>query len=199
MSGEQRMHETERQRHIAKIKRMIEAVGLKAKDFCLTQPPPPGRKDDAYPGWKAREGNRRRIARYMSLHGISAHDLAPAAQTAPPQLDMFPAAAEPSTEPGTTHELVGLAITLPESCPRCGGHDAWIGAGRGPHKAAIMCVCGRHLGWMSVPTFNFINATVQQFGRPTEPILVNRQQATAEVKSPTTANAKGNPCHGEYP
>jgi hypothetical protein len=68
------------------------------------------------------------------------------------QHDMFPAS--PVADDG----LVGLAITLPEACPRCSGHDAVIGAGRGPHKASIMCVCGRHLGWMSITTFNFINA-----------------------------------------
>jgi hypothetical protein len=98
------------------------------------------------------------------------------------QLGMFgnpAAAAEPD------NSLIGLAITLPDQCPRCCGHDAVIGAGRGPHKASIMCVCGRHLGWMSLATFNFINATVQQFGRPTEPICVNRQPTTAEVKSST--------------
>jgi len=82
--------------------------------------------------------------------------------------------------------LIGLAITLPEQCPRCNGHDAVIGAGRGLHKASIMCICGRHIGWMSIATFNFINATVQQFGRPTEPICMNRQRPTAEVKSSTT-------------
>ena len=95
------------------------------------------------------------------------------------QLNMF--AAVPVDE--TT--LVGLAIALPEQCSRCSGNDAVIGAGRGPHKASIMCVCGRHLGWMSVPTFNFIVGTVRQFGRPSEAICVNRKppSTTAEVKS----------------
>ena len=98
------------------------------------------------------------------------------------QLDMF--AAEPNTEPSTNSDLVGLAITLPHPCPRCSGHDAVIGTGRGPHKVSIMCVCGRHLGWISVPTFNFIAETVRQFGRPSEPISVNRKPPT------TTADAK---------
>ena len=95
------------------------------------------------------------------------------------QLDMFAA------EPSTNDDLVGLAITLPEPCPRCSGHDAVMGAGRGLHKASIMCVCGRHLGWISVPTFNFIAETVRQFGRPSEPISVNRKPptTTADVKS----------------
>jgi hypothetical protein len=94
--------------------------------------------------------------------------------------DIFPA------EPAADVSLIGLAITLPEHCPRCRGHDAVIGAGRGPHKASIMCCCGRHLGWMSAATFSFIAETVTHFGRPSEPICVNRQPATAELKSPTT-------------
>ena len=67
---------------------------------------------------------------------------APPAAPAPraAQLDMFPAAVEPTTD----SPLVGLAVTLPDQCPRCRGHDAVIGAGRGPHKASIMCVCGCH-------------------------------------------------------
>jgi hypothetical protein len=102
------------------------------------------------------------------------------------QLNMF------GTELSTDGSLVGLAIMLPEQCPRCGGHDAVIGAGRGPHKASIMCVGGRHLGWMSIATFNFIHSIVQQFGRPTEPICANRQRVTAEVKSPITPDMKAN-------
>jgi len=197
LSGEQRIHEAERQQRIAEIKRLMEATGFVAKDFFLTQPPPPDKKDDAYPRWKAREVSRRRIARRMYRYGLPAHDLVsmPRAETAPARLDMFPAV-EPPTEPSTSNDLVGLAITLPEQCPRCSGHDAWVGAGRWPHKASIMCVCGRHLGWLSTATFNFINATVQQFGRPTEPICVNRQRAAAEVKSPITANAMKGNCNG---
>jgi hypothetical protein len=97
------------------------------------------------------------------------------------QPDMF------SAEPATDMDLIGLAITVPERCPRCSGHDAVIGTGRGPHKASIMCVCGRHLGWMSTPTFNFLAETVRQFARPSEPISVTRKPppTTAEAKSST--------------
>jgi hypothetical protein len=83
----------------------------------------------------------------------------------------------------TMTALIGLAITGPEPCPRCSGHDAVIGAGRGPHKASIMCVCGRHLGWMSVATFNFIAETVCRFGRPSVPICVNRKPPTTTVET----------------
>ena|SRR5262249_7306290 len=88
--------------------------------------------------------------------------------------------------PSTDANPIGLAITMPEPCPRCSGHDAVIGAGRGPHKASIMCVCGRHLSWMSVLTFNFIAEVVRRFGQPNESVCVNRQPATAELKSPIT-------------
>jgi hypothetical protein len=96
------------------------------------------------------------------------------------QLDIFDA---PPVEEAS---LAGLAITLPEPCPRCSGHDAVIGTGRGPHKASIMCVCGRHLGWMSVLTFNFIAETVRQFGRPSEPISVTRKPPTGDGGSEVT-------------
>jgi hypothetical protein len=90
-----------------------------------------------------------------------------------------------NSEPRADASLIGLAIIGPAPCMRCGGHDAVIGAGRGPHKASIMCACGRHLGWMSIPTFNFIAETVRQFGRPSTPICVNRKPppTTAEEKS----------------
>ena len=41
-------------------------------------------------------------------------------------------------------DLVGLAIVMPAPCPRCNGTAATVGAGRGPHCASLMCVCGRH-------------------------------------------------------
>jgi hypothetical protein len=94
------------------------------------------------------------------------------------QVDMFAAAAA-----GGNADLVGLAITLLEQCPRCNGHDAVIGAGHGPHKASIMCVCGRHLGWMSEATFTFIAETVRQFGRPSEPISVTRKPPPSDSGS----------------
>jgi hypothetical protein len=112
------------------------------------------------------------------------------------QVDMF--AAAPA---GGDANLVGLAITLPEHCLRCRGHDAVIGIARGPHKASIMCVCGRHLGWMSVPTFNFIAETVRQFGRPSDPICVTRKPPTSDSGTEvatTTAIAPKGKSYGKY-
>jgi hypothetical protein len=64
-----------------------------------------------------------------------------------------------------------------------------------------MCVCGRHLGWMSVPTFNFIAEIVRQFGRPSEPICVTRKPPTSDSGTEvatTTAIAPKGKSYGKY-
>jgi hypothetical protein len=67
---------TTQQQHIDEIKRLVTATGFAAKDFFLTQPPAPDRKDKAaYATWCARERRRRSIARRMYRHGLTAHDL----------------------------------------------------------------------------------------------------------------------------
>ena len=83
-------------------------------------------------------------------------------------------------------------IVMPAPCPRCNGTAATIGAGRGPHCASLMCVCGRHLGWMSRQSHGFITATVRQFGRPTEPIRIC---ASAQTTAPLGADAVSQPMH----
>jgi hypothetical protein len=102
---------------------------------------------------------------------------------------MFP----PDQPRDNNNGLVGLAIKVHEPCPRCRGHDASIGNGRGPHKASIMCVCGRHLGWMSIATFDFVAEIVRLFGRLDQPISVRKPSATtAEAKSSSLpCNRKG--------
>jgi hypothetical protein len=94
---------------------------------------------------------------------------------------------------GTAHasppaySLIGLAITLPEHCPRCNGHNAVVGAGRGPHKGSIVCLCGRHLGWMSHEAFGFVSETVRRFGRPTAPIQIRRNRGASSTSSDADA------------
>jgi hypothetical protein len=97
------------------------------------------------------------------------------------QIDMF------SAEPSTDNTLVGLAITLPDACSRCSGHDAVIGAGRWLHKASLMCCCGRHLGWMSHEAFGFLSATARRFGRPTSPISIRRSRGASSTSSDADA------------
>jgi hypothetical protein len=67
-----------REQHIEEIKRLIAAAGFVAKDFFLTQPPPPDPKNKSvYAVWRAREQRRRRIAQLLYRCGLTAHDLAP--------------------------------------------------------------------------------------------------------------------------
>jgi hypothetical protein len=85
------------------------------------------------------------------------------------QLDLF------GDPPIDKPSLIGLTVTLPDECPRCGEYIAAIGAGCGPHRAALLCSkCRRHRGWMSETSFDFVAESVRQFGRPVDPISVNR-------------------------
>jgi hypothetical protein len=90
-------------------------------------------------------------------------------------------------------DLVGLAITMPSPCSRCNGTAATVGAGRGPHCASLMCACGRHLGWMSKQSHDFIAETVQQFGRPTEPIRIRAPARTAVSSGADAASQATHP------
>jgi hypothetical protein len=91
----------------------------------------------------------------------------------PGQLTLFE-----STTPSTS--IVGLTIILPRPCRSCGETATTIGSSKGPHHAALFCVsCGRHVGWMSSESFNFVCAIVDRFGRPEDAIVV-RHSNTAE-------------------
>jgi hypothetical protein len=83
--------------------------------------------------------------------------------------------------------LIGVAITMPTACRRCHGFSAVVGAGRGPHAASLWCACGRHAGWISHESFNFIAETVRRFGRPTSPIQISRRNAEQSSRTPSDA------------
>jgi hypothetical protein len=71
------------------------------------------------------------------------------------------------------NSLVGRVVEMPTHCPRCGGYDASIGHGRGPHAASLLCACGNHLGWLPKAAFNFIHETAVHFGADVyEPIII---------------------------
>jgi hypothetical protein len=95
------------------------------------------------------------------------------------QLALFPDIAAPAHR----HDLVGLHVILPGACRHCGSHAATIGAGKAMHKAALFCECGRHGGWMSNQSFNFVSEIVSRFGRPTEPIVVRTPKAGGAVEA----------------
>jgi hypothetical protein len=81
------------------------------------------------------------------------------------QQDLFPDAASPR----------GLTVVVPDAC-KCGERRATIGAGAGPHVAALHCCrCGLHRGWVPHETHDFIAELIRDFGRPTTPISIRRQ------------------------
>ena len=85
------------------------------------------------------------------------------------QLDLF-GASHPSGLP------FGSEVKLPTTC-RCGAPHATICAGKPPHCGEMRCAkCGRHRGWVSRNTFDFVSKTIELFGRPTEPITVRGAQ-----------------------
>jgi hypothetical protein len=68
--------------------------------------------------------------------------------------------------------LVGIKVNLPRQCP-CGHDMLHVGPGRGPHRASLQCArCGRHCGWLSHKTANFLSAVIARFGRPIAPVHV---------------------------
>jgi hypothetical protein len=90
---------------------------------------------------------------------------------APVQLAMF-SVTTPSSSP------VGLTVILPSLCRNCGYDTAIIGSSAGPHYARLNCAgCECHRGWLSGETFNFLSDVIDNFGRPTEPVEVRRNQS----------------------
>jgi hypothetical protein len=88
------------------------------------------------------------------------------------QLDMF-LNADP---------LVGIEINLPRHCP-CGHDMLHVGPGRGPHRASLQCVrCGRHCGWLSHKTANFLSAVIARFGRPIASVHVRVPPETSNLR-----------------
>jgi uncharacterized protein YaeQ len=76
-------HPTERQQRIDEIKRLLAEDGFVARDMFLTTElvqqmaaPDPVKNPDAHALWWQRENRRRQIFRFMSLYGLTAHDLA---------------------------------------------------------------------------------------------------------------------------
>ena len=92
--------------------------------------------------------------------------------SAPIQLSMFDTVTTPSSSP------IGLDVILPRQCHDCGSDTAIIGSSAGPHHARLECRgCGRHRGWLSAGTFRFLSDVIDNFGRPTEPIIVNSRKS----------------------
>jgi hypothetical protein len=89
----------------------------------------------------------------------------------PRQFDMF------ATAPSTS--LVGLQILMSGRCQFCGSNAGVLGSSRAMHYAAVICTrCNRHRGWLSRESASFINSIIDQFGRPTAPIVVRNKSSS---------------------
>ena len=77
--------------------------------------------------------------------------------------------------------LVGIEINLPRHC-QCGHNMLHVGPGRDPHRASVRCArCGRHCGWLSHKTANFLSAVIERFGRPIAPVHVRVPPTTPNL------------------
>jgi hypothetical protein len=73
----------------------------------------------------------------------------------------------------TADPLAGLTVKLEHDRCRCGSDAAIIGDDKAMHRASLTCrSCGRHRGWLSKPTANFIAAVIDLHGRPDKPIIM---------------------------
>jgi hypothetical protein len=85
--------------------------------------------------------------------------------------------------------LIGLEVRLDRPADRenpCCRNVCRIGTGKGPHAGELICAdCGRHRGWLSKSTAQWIGSVITRFGAPTTPIVV-RKTYTYEEEAPGT-------------
>jgi hypothetical protein len=83
--------------------------------------------------------------------------------------------------------VVGLKVKLDRVVDRekpCCRNICNIGAGKGPHVGELICAgCGRHRGWLSKATAQWIEHVATRFGAPATPIVV-RKAHTFEEEAP---------------
>src|SRR5215469_15991685 len=70
-------------------------------------------------------------------------------------------------------DAFGVCVALHDRCLNCGCSTAFVGRGPAPLYRQLLCdgcECGR--GYVSRELRGFLEKFVQQFGRPTEPIVL---------------------------
>jgi hypothetical protein len=85
--------------------------------------------------------------------------------------------------------LLGLPIKLERTidgpCALCGETAVILGAGTGPHVAALRCLgCGRHRGRLPQTVADFLIALIAKFGQPAEPITIRNSELAASLGAP---------------
>ena len=79
----------------------------------------------------------------------------------------------------STNSIVGLSVRI-ERVIKCSHSNcrkvAVIGSSNAMHHGSLRCEqCGKHLGWLSKQSYDFITETQRLFGRPTDPIVVRKR------------------------
>ena len=88
--------------------------------------------------------------------------------------------------------LVGIVVNLPRHC-QCGHDMCHVGPGRDPHRASLQCArCGRHRGWLSHKTANFLSAVIARFGRPIASVHVRVPSETSNLRIVDNGKASTN-------
>jgi hypothetical protein len=96
------------------------------------------------------------------------------------QLDLF----------GPSSPLVGITVNVEHFQDRCHENLARVHEGKGPHVGELRCVaCGKHRGWLSRDTANWIATVINKFGAPSTPIVLRRR---AQEFTPLRENPPGN-------
>jgi hypothetical protein len=81
----------------------------------------------------------------------------------------------------TANPLIGLVVTLPDTCSTCGHLVAIVGPGKPPHLESLRCrPCRTHRGWVSHATQKFLTEIVNRSGRSAEPIVIRGVDAGAD-------------------
>jgi hypothetical protein len=90
---------------------------------------------------------------------------------------------QPDLFGASTDPIVGIEVRLQRSC-ECGREIFTMGHGSGPHRASLRCTqCGRHGGWVSHKSGQFLEKIVASFGKPTTPIVIRARNAQDAAES----------------
>ena len=87
----------------------------------------------------------------------------------------------PSVLPAPNPAISGLVAKLPDVCKKCGFTSGHHRSRRRPHRASLHCKeCRTFRLSVSDTSFKFVSKVVEQFGKPTEPILILRGKSEPE-------------------
>jgi hypothetical protein len=93
--------------------------------------------------------------------------------------------------------VLGLRVHLPDTCD-CGGSTALIGADSALHLAELRCdSCDAYRGSMARVTYGFIAQIIDNFGRPTVPIVIRRSERSINSGSKPESALAASPAYDQ--